>query len=316
LSLIFIMQIPPAHLFQRGELCDGCWLTNSIDHDAPPSDDSCPLKKNEIECINNLTSLIPDHMLTNKTPCPDGMLIQQPYMDKKLSAHINYIRRVAAILLLIAVIDGGQVCLAGQSRTAPPELTPSNANLIELEQLIGNAGDIYDKVKTNHWKHLDKKLNSIVKVEQLLPSATPENDMPYYKNLTGVTSDLERAIASQDRIVAMKSANKVMMLGARLAEAHNSPVPINVAVIGYCGRKLEILSETENVLDLSDTVAKLHLSWQQLIPLVTANGGFKEVKRFAEIMRRLESAKAPDEYGRLAASAVEEIEIIEKFFIK
>ncbi|MGD0586108.1 MAG: hypothetical protein ABSA86_10120 [Oryzomonas sp.] len=237
-------------------------------------------------------------------------------MDKKLSAQINYIWRVAAIFLLIAVVNGGQVCLAGQPGTSPPEQSLSNANLNELEQMIGNAGDIYDKVKANHWKHLEKKLNSIVKVEQLLPGVTSENDMPYYKNLMGVTTDLERAIASQDRIVAMKSANKVMLLGARLAEAHNSQVPINVAVICYCGRKLEILSETENVLDLSDTVAKLHLSWQQLIPLVTAYGGLKEVKRFAEIMKHLESAKTADEYGRLASSVVEEIEIIEKIFKK
>ena len=238
-------------------------------------------------------------------------------MEKKLSAQINYICKVAAIFLLIAMINVGQVCLAGQpSKIAPPERSPSNVNLNELEQLIGNAKDIYEKAEVNRWKHLDKKLSSIVKVEQLLPSVTPEKDMPYYNNLMGVTSELERAIASQDRIVAMKSANKVMILGARLAEAHSSPVPINVAVIAYCGRKLEILSETENVLDLSDTVAKLHLSWQQLIPLVTAYGGLKEVKRFAEIMKRLESAKTPDEYGRLASSVVEEINIIEKIFKK
>ena len=237
-------------------------------------------------------------------------------MDKKLSAHINFKCRVAAIFLLIAVINGGQICLAGQPRTTTSELSTSNVNLNELEQMVDSAEDIYDRVKANHWKHLDKKFNSIVKVEQLLPSVTSEKDMPYYKNLMGVTSDLERAITSQDRIVAMKSANKIMILGARLAEAHNSPVPINVAVIGFCGRKLEILAATENVFDLSDTVSKLHLSWQQLIPLVTANGGIKEVKRFAEVMKHLESAKTPEEYGKLASSVVEEIDIIEKIFKK
>jgi uncharacterized protein (UPF0147 family) len=238
-------------------------------------------------------------------------------MDKKLSAQLNNFRKVAAFFLLIAVINGAQDCLAGQPGRSPAsELSPVNANLNELEQLIGNARDIYEKTEVNHWKHLDKKMNSIVKVEQLLPSITHEKEMPFYKNLMGVTSDLERAIASQDRISAMKSANKIMILGARLAEAHNSPVPINVAVIAYCGRKLEILSETENVADLADTVTKLHLSWQQLIPLVTAYGGIKEVKRFAEVMKRLESAKTPDEYGKLAALVIEDIEIIEKIFKK
>jgi hypothetical protein len=239
-------------------------------------------------------------------------------MDKNLSVQIKNIWRVIAISLLIAVLNGGHVCLAGQpGKTSSPELSsPSNANLNELEQMIGNARDIYEKTEVNRWKHLDKKMNSIVKVEQYLPSVTPEKDMSYYKNLTDVTSDLERAIASQDRINAMKSANKIMILGARLAEAHNPQVPINVAVIAYCGRKLKILSESENVQDLSDTVAKLHLSWQQLIPLVSAHGGLKEVKRFAEIMKRLESAKTSDEYGKLAPTVVEEIQFIEKIFKK
>jgi len=227
-----------------------------------------------------------------------------------------HVCRVVAIFLLIVLIDHGQVCLAGQPRVSPVNQSPANASLNELEQLIDNAGDIYEKAKGSHWKHLDKKISAIVKAEQVLPGVTSEKDMLYYKNLIAVTSDLERAIATQDRTVAMKSANKIMMLGARLAEAHNSPVPINVAVIGFCGRKLEILSETESVSDLSDTVTKLHLSWQQLIPLVTAHGGIKEVKRFAEIMKRLELAKKPDEYGKMAASVVDEVDTIEKIFRK
>jgi len=233
----------------------------------------------------------------------------ESHMKKNLSAQISYICKIVAVLVFIAAIDGGHVCHALQSSS-------SNADLNELDQLIDNAKDIYEKTEANHWRHLDKNLNSIIRIEQLLPGMTYEKEMPYYKNLMGVTSELERAIASQDRIFAMKSANKIMILGARLAEAHNSSIPINVAVIAYCGRKLQILSETENVLDLSDTVAKLHLSWQQLIPLISANGGIKEIKRFAEIMKHLEAAKTPDEYGRLASSVVEQADIIEKMFRK
>lgn len=239
-------------------------------------------------------------------------------MDKTILTQITYAFRVVAILLLmILLIDHGRLCLAGQQpKPTSLALSVSNPSLSELEQLIDNAQDIYERSKTNHWKRLDKKLNSIKKTEQLLPGVTNDKDMPYYRNLIGVTSDLERAIASQDRTGAMKSANKVMMLAARLAEGHNSPVPINVAVIGYFGRKLEMLSETNDITDLSDTVSKLHLSWQQLIPLVTANGGIKEVKRFAEIMKHLESAKNADEYGRLASSVVDEVDTIEKIFKK
>jgi|GEM_PF-1093356 len=259
--------------------------------------------------------MLNETMFTNKAPARMSYYTER-LMDRKISSRIKYVCRVAAIFLLIVLINDGRVCLAGQPKASPQNQSSSNVNLNELEQLIDNARDLYEKVKANHWKHLDRKINSIIKVEQSLPGVTPEKDMPYYRNLVVATSDLERAITSQDRAVAMKSANKIMILGARLAEAHSSPVPINVAVVGFCGRKLEILSEHESVTELADTVTKLHLAWQQLIPLVTASGGIKEVKRFAEIMKHLESAKKPDEYGKLASSVVDEVDAIEKVFKK
>jgi len=256
--------------------------------------------------------------MTGNNSRPEDILTRKT-MDNKPLFQNNCLWRAAAAFLFIAVFNGGQVCLAGQpgkTTPTPAELSPANVNLNQLDQIIDNARDIYERTETNRWKHLDKKVNTIIKVEQYLPGVTPEKDRLYLNNLMGVTTDLEHAVAAHDRLIAMKSANKVMILSSRLAEAHNSPVPINVAVIAYCGRKLEILSQTDSGPDLNDTVAKLHLSWQQLIPLVTANGGIKEVKRFAEVMKHLESAKAPDEYGKLAPLVVEEIEIIEKIFKK
>ncbi|KAB0666800.1 hypothetical protein F6V25_05135 [Oryzomonas japonica] len=238
-------------------------------------------------------------------------------MNKKQLVQVYGIPRVVVILLLTTFVFGVPVCFAGQFRAiAAANLPVPNASVNEFEILIGNARDIYEKSKTNHWKHLDKKINSIIKAEQSISGIMHDKDMPYYKNLMGATSDLERAVAAQDRIVSMKSANKIMLLGARLAETSSAATPINVAVIGFCGRKLEILAETENVFELSDTVSKLHLAWQQLIPQVTARGGIKEVKKFAEIMKRFEVAKTPDEYGKLAAAVVDQVDIIEKIFKK
>ncbi|QEM68246.1 hypothetical protein FO488_08765 [Geobacter sp. FeAm09] len=237
-------------------------------------------------------------------------------MNKKSSVHVHRISEVVAILLLTAFVFGSSICFAGQFRPPVANSPTPSAPANELETLIGNARDIYEKSKINHWKHLDKKVSSLMRAEQTISGIMHDKDIPYYKNLMGVTTDLERAVAVQDRIASMKSANKIMLLGARLAETHNAATPINVAVIGYCGRKLEILSETESVFDLSDTVTKLHLSWQQLIPQVTAHGGIKEVKKFADIMKRFEVAKTPEEYGRLAAAVVDQAEIIEKLFKK
>ena len=114
----------------------------------------------------------------------------------------------------------------------------------------------------------------------------------------------------------MIQANKIMIIAAKMMAPFNPLIPTNIAVIGYSARKLEILAESHDIAKMQEIVYRIHLSWQQLIPQVIEHGGTKEIKKFAEIMKRIETAKSSEEYGRQGSLVLEEVSNLEQMFSK
>jgi hypothetical protein len=188
--------------------------------------------------------------------------------------------------------------------------------LAELDTVMDNAEEIYDHAKLNKWKHIGNKLSTIKKTEQSRLIVANDAGTNLLPRLIEATTDLEQAINAQHRLDAMIFAYRIMIIAAKMAAPFNPRIPTNVAIIGYSARKLEILSEAQHVEKMSDIVYKIHLSWQPLIPQVIEHGGSKEIKKFAEIMKRLEAAKTPEEYARHAASVLDEVTVLEQIFMK
>ncbi|HEY4743107.1 MAG TPA: hypothetical protein VIH45_00485 [Desulfuromonadaceae bacterium] len=232
---------------------------------------------------------------------------------------INTVFKVSTLLLLLPffMAGSGTVCFAGQAKpSAAVTAVQLNTYLGELDTVINNAEEIYDHAKLNKWKHVANKLNVIKKTEQSRLIAANDASTNLLPRLIEATADLEQAVTTQHRLDTMIFANRIMIIGAKMAAPFNPRIPTNVAVIGYSARKLEILSEAQHVEKMSDVVYKIHLSWQPLIPQVIEHGGSREIKKFAEIMKRLEAAKTPDEYARHATSVLEEVTVLEQIFLK
>jgi len=231
----------------------------------------------------------------------------------------NAVPVAASLLLLITVLLGsGITCGAGQAKPVVViAAAPPNSYLGELEGLINNAGDVYEHAKSNRWKHTGNRLIAIRKAVQSRLITANDINPNLLQRLIEATSELEQAVAAQHRLDSMIFANRIMIIGAKMAAPFNPRIPANVAVIGYCARKLEILSETPLIENkMSEIVYKIHLSWQPLIPQVIEHGGSKEIKKFAEIMKRLEGARSPEEYARQASSILEEVTVLEQIFLK
>ena len=184
----------------------------------------------------------------------------------------------------------------------------------ELELISGYAEDIFELAKADRWKRAAKKLNALEKIKQSLTDNTHNLGVDNASALAKSTSDLERAIGSKSRQEAMIAANKITAIAALIAKPFNQRVLTNMMLLDYYGRELEIWSETKNINRLSVIVSKMHLIWRNLMPLVIAEGASRDIKKFGEIMKRLEAAKTPEEYGRLANSALDEVENLERIF--
>lgn len=231
-------------------------------------------------------------------------------------------RTISAIFTLsffLALIADSTICTAGRAKppAAVSAATPATICLIELELLINNANDIYEHAKLNKWKHIGKRLHAIKKAEhQSFAAVTNENTTGLLPKLVEATTGLDEAVSSQHRLDAMIQANKIMIIAAKMMAPFNPRIPTNIAVIGYSARKLEILAESHDIAKMQEIVYRIHLSWQQLIPQVIEHGGTKEIKKFAEIMKRMETAKSSEEYGRQGSLVLEEVSNLEQMFSK
>ena len=185
---------------------------------------------------------------------------------------------------------------------------------IELEALSDTAEDIYDLAKVDKWNRIRKKLNELKKYEQTIKLIRNEENDFYSQRLTAKIEDLEKAISAKNRKDTMRFANNITLIEIAMFGQLKPRVPTNVMLLDYCGRELELLSEEKDIDKLSNLVIRMHLIWQDLIPLLFEKGDTKEIKKFAEIMRRLERAKTPEEYNHLAKMVLDEVDNLEKVF--
>ena len=77
-----------------------------------------------------------------------------------------------------------------------------------------------------------------------------------------------------------------------------------------------IWSEAKKAEKLSSVVMRMHLAWQTLMPKLIEHDGIKELRRFSEIMGRLEAARTPEDYGRLSRQASPELDTMKALFTK
>jgi hypothetical protein len=197
---------------------------------------------------------------------------------------------------------------------SPPGMLKTSPNRDEIDLVSGYAEDVFDLAKAGKWKRASKKLIILGKTEHNLTVNANILGVDNLAALAKATSDLERAVTAKSRLDAMISANKITAIAALIAKPFKQCVPTNVVLLDYYGRELEIWSEMKNANKLADIVNKMHLTWQNLMPTLIAEGGSKEIKKFGEIMKHLEMAKTPEEYGRLATSVLDEVDNLERVF--
>jgi len=203
---------------------------------------------------------------------------------------------------------------AGKNPLSSSIVSRSSAIQPELEALSGCAEDIYDQAKLNKWHKIRRKLDELKKHETAIRSLRNEESDFFSKRLRTKIGELEQAISVKSKIGTMRAANNIALLEVAMIGDLKPHVPINVMLLEYCGRQLEILSEEKDIDRLSNLVLRMHLIWQNLIPQLIDKGGTKEIKSFAEIMKRLERAKTPEEYSQLAKQVLDELDNIEKVF--
>ncbi len=178
---------------------------------------------------------------------------------------------------------------------APPKTLTDSAEYAE---------NIYDAAATSHWDEAGARLDAL------------HTSAADYPALLGMLPDLESAVHQQDRLQAMKSSNEMTRQAAELTRDDRTSTPVEIALLDYEGRKLQIQAEEKDMTALQKTAAEIRQTWDTVHPEVEAQGGGPEATAFESQIRQLEGATSPDQYRRISSAILDQVDRLEAVFTR
>jgi len=185
-----------------------------------------------------------------------------------------------------------------------------------VPQSLSNAGEygenIYDYAKVNDWKNADVKLAALRDAVKNV-RAEVRNTSAAVDRLDGDVATLDRAVTTRDRQSAMREANQATLDVAEMTAAYKLSVPVEVTKLDYYGRELEVWAQAKDANKLPATAREMRGTWDSLRPSIEAHSA-TEAKKFDALVARVESAKTPANYARVATLVLNEVDNLEKLF--
>lgn len=180
---------------------------------------------------------------------------------------------------------------------------------------VGELGeDLYDMTKANNWTKASTSLTKLETEAKRLARDLQGANQTKLKQLNDNIALLKNALATNNHHVAMQKANQITLIAANLTASYQLKVPIEVTLLDYYGRELEIWSATENTEKLKETANQIKHIWTQVKPSILKQGGTTQAQKFDQLVSQVSLAKSPTQYGRLATPILDEVDNLEKVF--
>lgn len=252
--------------------------------------------------------------------------------EKKDGARIFAFGGMAVVAIILVM--GASACTSSSTNKAnmantalsatPANVTASASPMANttpgtVPTSLANAGEygenIYDYVKANDWAKAGTKLTSLKDAAKQIRTAVT-NASAGEDKLDANIAVLDKAVAAKDRQAALREANQVTLDVADMTAPFKPPVPIEVTRLDYQGRELEVWAAAKDAGKLKSTADEMQQTWNALRPQIESHNGAAEAKKFGDLVARVEAAKTPDEYARLAKPVLDEVDNLEKVFKK
>ncbi|MDX6576419.1 MAG: hypothetical protein QOE96_2372 [Blastocatellia bacterium] len=240
----------------------------------------------------------------------------------------NPINRPVMLGVIVLVALGLGACSSGsqsglnasraERKSNPPGATPAAANskTEKAPAVLMDAGEygenIYDFAKANDWKKADAKLAALKEATKKVRAEVKNQS----KNIDGLDADvaaLDRAVTAKDRPATMTAANQITRDVAGMTAAYKVSVPVEVVLLDYYGRELEIWAEAKDAGKLQATAREMRKTWNAVRPSIEAKNP-AVAKKFEGLVAQVEAAKAPADYAKVAKPVLDEVDNLEKVF--
>ena len=213
--------------------------------------------------------------------------------------------------------------LSGVALAAPkmPDNTPHPMSPVykfqqpkSLFNVSEDSEDLYDQAFASNWNKASVALAVISRDDAVLrktqPSLKKRSD-----GVAALTVAVKRDIAAKDRPAALRDINQITRLTIEMGAAYSAPIPVEVSLLDYYGRELQVWAIAGDKARLQNTLNALQTTWRKVRPQVVARkGGTKAAHSFDAMVGRAQSAQSPANVAKVAAPLLEEVDLLENVF--
>jgi hypothetical protein len=237
-----------------------------------------------------------------------------------MSARSQYGARVVVALMLTVVACGkgarpsssdsaaGAVTAGGSASSAAAQ--PAHAIPRAVEEAGAFGESLYDAAKAGDWTTANAALDSLRTAVSQLPADAPSGTRA---TLTALLDSLTGDIQGKRRLPAQMHANRVTYASADLLRPYAPPTPVEVVLLDYEGRELEIWAAQNDRAKLAQTKQDLRRLWDEVRPQVASRNP-TQAKHTDDLVVRIEQATTPAQIRGLATPFLDEVDLLEKVF--
>lgn len=112
----------------------------------------------------------------------------------------------------------------------------------------------------------------------------------------------------------MRTANQITFIVAKMNKNFSKKIPVEVTLLNYYERELEIWIPTGNKPWLNKTSKNINRTWLSICPLVLERGDKREAHKFDLLINTLNHASLFNEYTQITTLLQKEQDNLEKVF--
>jgi hypothetical protein len=214
-------------------------------------------------------------------------------------------------ITLIAVLTlaslGSQTSAIAQT-VAPVQVSPAAA---ATEEIGHNAENLYDWGRQKNWTKARADLTALKSAVAKLKTTGEVTNLQGTDR--GVVA-IEAAVQRRRPRALMHSANEMTSVAAELSRQFKPQVPVEVTLLDYDGRELELWAEEGNLVQLREARTRLQEVWTAVRPAVVSKGGTSEARQFDALVNQLIVAKTPKDFAAVATPILNSVDSLENVF--
>jgi hypothetical protein len=230
---------------------------------------------------------------------------------------LGVVALIVFLMIWLSACSSGSPGPAGTNKAVtPPTASSAVTTQGSVPTSLANAGEygenVYDYAKANDWKNANIKVAALKDAVKKVRTDV-KNQSAAVDSLDAKAAALDRAVTAKDRQAAMREANQVTIEVADMTAAYKLTVPVEVTKLDYYGRELEVWAQAQDANKLQATAREMRRTWDSLRPSIETHSA-AEAKKFDALVARVESAKTPADYARVATPVLNEVDNLEKLF--